>query len=95
MQVLIAREAALDIAEGVYRPTVGAHGPGVANVIADILSRWDEPGSKRTLPPALAMATECTTEERTRLWWRTLSKPAARKRKGREVSGLSSASDCT
>ena len=76
---LIAREAALDIAEGVYRPSIDAHVPGVSNIIAVILSRWDEPGSKRFLPPALALATESTAEERIRTWWRKLFEPPPRR----------------
>ena len=34
----IAREYALDVAEGAYAPVVVAHLPGIANTIADSLS---------------------------------------------------------
>ena len=36
---LIAREIALDVAGGVYAPAAGGHVPGVANTLADSLSR--------------------------------------------------------
>ena len=37
---LVARECALDMAEGIYTPDVGSHLPGIANTTADMLSRW-------------------------------------------------------
>ena len=36
---IIARELALDVAGGVYVPSVIEHLPGVANTIIDVLSR--------------------------------------------------------
>jgi len=50
----IAREAALDLAEGIYRPKVGTHVPGALNVAADHLSRLFEPNAEHTLPAYLA-----------------------------------------
>ena len=42
----IAHEVALDFAEGVYRPKVSTHVPGVLNASADSLSRWYVPSGK-------------------------------------------------
>jgi len=50
----IAREAALDLAEGIYRPKVGTHVPGALNVAADHLSRPFEPNSVHAIPKYLA-----------------------------------------
>ena len=50
----IAREAALDLAEGIYRPKVGTHVPGALNVAADHLSRLFEPNAVHTIPAYLA-----------------------------------------
>ena len=49
----IGRELALDLALGSYRPDVGTHVPGVANVGPDALSRMMAPGSAKELPPYL------------------------------------------
>ena len=46
----ISRELALDMAEAVYRPGIGTHIPGVANVTADALSRLFGPDSKYSIP---------------------------------------------
>ena len=52
---LIAREAALDISKGICEPTVGEHIPGIANVLADVLSRRLDPRdrTKWKVPPAM------------------------------------------
>jgi len=50
----IAREVALDLAEGIYRPKVGSHIPGVLNVSADALSRLFVPDGSYQIPDALA-----------------------------------------
>ena len=62
---LIARELALDIGRGVYRPDVCAHSPGVAHVVADALSRKFAPGYKFELPQCLAPASEVAAPPRT------------------------------
>ena len=46
----IAREVALDLAEGVNRPNVGTHVPGVLNASADALCRWYVPSGKYQHP---------------------------------------------
>ena len=68
---LIAREIALDMADSLYQPNVIGHLPGVANTIADYLSR---PEKRRTLPEprALAGAIRRSVPHRPRSWWRTL-----------------------
>ena len=44
---IVAREMALDIGDALYAPNVAEHIPGIANVIADHLSRMS---SKSSLP---------------------------------------------
>ena len=61
---VIAREVALDIAEALYEPMVGAHVPGISNIIADTLSRPDN--IEKHLPPALAHARRRALPERPR-----------------------------
>ena len=53
---ICAREAALDIAEQVYRPHVGAHLPGVMNTVADVLSRRFDPSKTFALHAAVSAA---------------------------------------
>ena len=55
---MIAREIALDIGCGTYRPAVCAHSPGVAHQVADMLSRKYAPGFQYSLPACLAKARE-------------------------------------
>ena len=56
---LIAREAALDVADGLYEPLVVEHIPGVANVLADVLSRRRDPkyAVSWSVPPSLLSPT--------------------------------------
>ena len=67
---LLARELALDIADGVYTPNVVAHVPGVANDSADALSRKYQPSKHFVLPRLLANAKEVTAPRRDNHWWR-------------------------
>ena len=69
---LIAREVALDMSEALYQPNVVGHLPGVANTIADYLSR-PEKRRTRPLPHALMGARRRTVPSRSDDWWRTLS----------------------
>ena len=69
---LIAREAALDIADAIYQPTVLEHIPGVTNTIADWLSREDVSSSASPLPSALRQARRRLYPDRNAAWWRTL-----------------------
>ena len=68
---LIARELALDIGRGVYRPDVCAHSPGVAHVVADALSRKYAPGYNYALPRCLAEASEAAAPSRAAGFWRS------------------------
>ena len=67
---IIARELALDVGEALYEPAIGAHVPGISNIIADKLSRAGERGWH--LPPALAHARRRHLPPRERSWWRSL-----------------------
>ena len=69
---VIAREIALDVAGSVYTPTLVRHIPGVANTVADVLSRWFAPGGPPQLPPILAEAQLRICPPRGREWWKTL-----------------------
>ena len=72
---MLAREMALDIAESLYNPAVLAHIPGVCNVIADVLSRWHEPGKSRLLPAPLRGASLQTPPPRVAAYYRAASPP--------------------
>ena len=67
---IIAREIALDVAAANYIPTIMQHIPGVANTVADVLSRWYEPGSKKKLPSLLRTASLRIPPPRVGKWWR-------------------------
>ena len=71
---LIARELALDVAEGVFEPVVGVHLPGVANVLADVLSRRLDPRYKASwmLPKALVGVPHMEVPRRRHEYYRTL-----------------------
>ena len=71
---LLAREMALDMAEGCYEPEVHAqHVAGRSNVIADALSRdFDK---ELVLPPALQKTARTIVSQRGRSWYRTLASP--------------------
>ena len=68
---LIAREIALDMADALYQPSVVGHLPGVANTLADYLSRPEKRNSL-PLPAALRQARRRVIAPRGRRWWRTL-----------------------
>ena len=68
---LIAREMALDIAEGLYVPNVVEHIPGVTNVVADLLSRKFQPGKTYETHSLLSYAVEVFPGKRDHSWWRT------------------------
>jgi len=63
---IVARELALCLARLCHRPDVLEHVPGIANKIADELSRRFEPGHAYARPPALLSAKEITVPPRTR-----------------------------
>ena len=68
---IISREVALDVADALYEPAIASHVPGVANVIADHLSRMAERSSS-PLPAPLRQAQQQQFEERSAAWWRTV-----------------------
>ena len=75
---LIAREAALDLANCSYFPQIIEHIPGISNVVPDSLSRKDDPSHQPWhLPWQCHHAREEAVPQRTRLWWRTLSREAS------------------
>ena len=74
---IIAREIALDVAESVYRPDLGAHIPGTMNVAADHLSRLFDPTRQYTVPHSLQSARRDFPRRRTLDFYRSLRAPPA------------------
>ena len=74
---LIAREYALDAAECAYEPDVVAHLPGVANKVADILSRRRDPKFAGVWAPPefLQFSERVTPPPRSLQWWRARVAP--------------------
>ena len=70
---LIAREIALLYSEAAHEPRIFEHVPGVANVVADTLSRAFEPGVDFKLPPQLATARRVQAPRRRRAWYKSLA----------------------
>ena len=68
---LLARELALDVAEALYEPLVCTHIPGVANVLADFLSRRGSHGYDE-LPAPLRRANARQLPARDLGLWRTV-----------------------
>ena len=77
---IVARELALDVASGSYTPGVAVHTPGIANVVADLLSRQQMPGKPFTLPPSLVGVPETLVRLRDASFMR-LVPPLRRRRK--------------
>ena len=71
-RAVIAREIALHYAEGSFEPRVTEHVPGVANDIADALSRLSDPSSTKELPTILNGVEFVQPDPRPRSWYRTL-----------------------
>ena len=70
----LAREMALDIAEGLYSPNVVEHLPGVTNVTADVLSRRYQPVKKFEVPAILIKVPSVVPETRDGNWWRSVAR---------------------
>ena len=70
---VVAREMALDVACGLYSPSVAVHLPGVVNESADALSRRHQPGKTFVLPFLLEQAKERLPDNRTSDWWRSIT----------------------
>ena len=56
--VVVARELALTLSESCVRPQVVKHTPGVANKLADILTRRFQPGVHFVVPQAFIRVPE-------------------------------------
>ena len=67
----IARELALDLGDGSFRPDCVSHTPGVASSVADALSRKFDPNFRFAVPTALTGIPETHPAPRSRDWWRS------------------------
>ena len=70
---IISREVALVYTESSFEPRVFERLPGVANGIADTLSRLDEPGCHKTLPAELYDIAPTIAPERVKSWYKVLA----------------------
>ena len=69
---VVAREVALTLSCACVRPCVIAHTPGVANKLADALSRRFQPGVAWQRPEAVAHVPECMLAPRCASYYRTV-----------------------
>ena len=74
-QARIARELALDLADGTWVPDVLNHEPGVSNTTADVLSRKFQEGKVFAVPACLSGATETHPPARDKAFFRSLNTP--------------------
>ena len=65
----IARELALEFAAAAFKPIATVHVPGVANVLADKLSRMHAPGYSAEVPAQLAQSQRVFPPARTPEWY--------------------------
>ena len=84
---IVARELALLFATLCHRPDVVEHIPGIANTIADKLSRKFEPGHTFVLPSLLAAATEVNVSSRDARLYLTMADPPATTTSARPANG--------
>ena len=70
---LIARELALDLGCGVFRPGICAHTPGVSYKVADALSRRHMPNFGFEIPACLQHLEETPVPKRDQSYYRTLA----------------------
>ena len=73
----VGRELALTLSEAAVRPQICAHIPGIANKLADLLSRKFQPGEISSVPAVLRHVPEESIPMRTREWFQTLARQAA------------------
>ena len=69
---VVARGLALTLSESCVRPQVVKHTPGVANKLADILSRRFQPGVHFVVPQALVRVPEVPIRPRTMDFYRSV-----------------------
>ena len=72
-RLCFTKEVALLYGEGSFEPRVFEHLPGVANGLADALSRLDEPGAGVKLPAELSDITPAVVPTRTKRYYRILA----------------------
>ena len=72
---IIARELALTLAKANFYPSVAEHIPGLANQVADMLSRRFQPGKAFQLPAILEKIEETSLEARGAEFYPTLTRP--------------------
>ena len=72
---VVARELALTLCQSCIRPRILEHTPGVANKVADVLSRRYEPGVPFVLPKVLQNIPECVLPSRDTGYYRALATP--------------------
>ena len=75
---LVARELALDLADGCYRPDITQHIPGITNGCSDTLSRRFQPGKTFILPKVLAKIAESEIPLRENKYYRAIAPPSGR-----------------
>ena len=71
----LARELALEFSAAEFGPDFAAHLPGVANTVADALSRLTQPGKPKTVPTLLRSVTRFTPPTRTPEFFASLRPP--------------------
>jgi hypothetical protein len=71
----VVRENALDLAEGKYRVDFLMHLAGRLNTVADVLSRFHQPGASTTLPAELTVCRRVSPPLRDLTWWETAGPP--------------------
>ena len=84
---LVARELALDLADGSFRPNLAKHIPGICNTCADSLSRKFCPNVVFKLPECLNDVAEYKTPPRNATYYRAIVPPnfnATAEQKGTE-----------
>ena len=85
----VAREFALDLADAEFSPEFFVHIPGIANEVADVLSRKFDPSKTFVLPAVLNQAKEYTVEVRSVAYFRSIHTPANSGQAAAQVGGLS------
>ena len=70
---LLGRELSMLYTSASFEPTIVEHLPGAMNSMADTLSRLSEPGSRKTIPPALAGVPRAAVPTRIPSYYLTLA----------------------